>query len=109
MAARRDQPRKFTLRVIASDSRIPCSQPEFYMPLFHDPRRRFYTDIARDKYRLRIAHTERLQPPQGLKKLRRNLIERKLGIDGDAWLEVFESQMLARISIKMHTKIFHLR
>src|SRR5438876_4911370 len=64
MAARRDQPREFTLRVIASDGRIPCSQPELYVPLFHDPRRRFYKNIARDEHRLRIAHTERLQPAQ---------------------------------------------
>src|SRR6266513_4555559 len=109
MAARRDQPREFTLRVIASDGRIPCSQPELYVPLFHDPRRCFYKNIARNEYRLRIAHTERLQPAQGLKKLRRNLIERKLRIDGDGGLEVFQSQMLASISIEMRAKIFHLR
>src|SRR2546430_10627498 len=65
--------------------------------------------MARNEHRLRIAHTERLQPAQGLKKLRRNLIEGKLRIDGDGGLEVFQSQMLASISIEMRAKIFHLR
>src|SRR5689334_5713039 len=101
MAARRDEARKI--------ARFSCGKSELDVPFFHDPRRRFYKNIARHEQWLRIADPEWLQTVQSLKKLGSDLIEWQFGIDGDRGLEVFESQRSSRVIIQMRAKTFDLR